>query len=118
MAVIREKLYTRVEKALRTRFTKFDGWYLMDREKNGPDFTFALAFKNRLQKVICVVQSNSPLSPKILDQMQQYEKAASGKDVTFFARIIAIPEDIPIASDLKKKLDKEGIELLRISGIP
>jgi hypothetical protein len=118
MAVPREKLYTRVEKALRTRFTKFDGWYLMDREKNGPDFTLTLQFKNRLQKVICTVNNETPLSPKVLEQMRRYEKEASGKDVIIFSRIIALPEDVPVASDLKKRLDKEGIELLKVPAAP
>jgi len=114
MAVTREKLYTRVEKALRTRFTKFDGWYVVDRQKNGPDFTLALKFKNHLQKVICLVNSDSRLSPAILEQMRRYEKAATGKDVTIFARIIAFPEDTSIASELRKKLEEEGIELLPV----
>jgi hypothetical protein len=118
MTVTREKLYTRVEKALRTRFTKFDGWYLVNREKNGPDFTLTLQFKNRMQKVICTVNNETTLSPKILEQMRRYEKAAAGKDVSIFARIIALPEDVPVAPDLKKRLDKEGIELLRVSSAP
>jgi hypothetical protein len=118
MAVTPEKLYTRVEKALRTRFTRFDGWDLMDREKNGPDFTLTLTFKNHLQKVICMVNRDPQLSPKILDQMRRYEKAAAGKEVIIFARIIALPEDIPVASDLIKRLEKEGIELLRVPGAP
>jgi hypothetical protein len=118
MAFTREKLYTRVERALRTRFTKFDGWYLLDKEKNGPDFTFALAFRNGLQKVICLVNRDLELSPRILVRMQQYEKAAAAKDVTIFARIIALPEGVPVSSELIKRLEKEGIELLRVSAAP
>jgi hypothetical protein len=118
MAASREKLYTRVEKALRTRFTRFDGWYLADREKNGPDFTLTLNFKNRQQKVICMVNVDPVLSPRLLAQMRQFVKAASGKDVSIFARIIALPDDVPVAPELKKRLDKEGIELLRIPAAP
>jgi hypothetical protein len=118
MAVTREKLYSRVEKTLRTRFTKFDGWYLEEKEKNGPDFTFALTFKNRLQKVICMVNRDPEISPRILAQMRQFEKAAAGEDVTIFARIIALPEDVPVSSILRKQLEKESIELLRIPTAP
>jgi hypothetical protein len=118
MAVTREKLYTRVEKALRTRFTRFDGWNLVDREKNGPDFTFTLNFKNRLQKVICMVNRGPELSPQLLVQMRQFEKAAAGKDVTIFARIIALPDDVTVAPELKKRLDKENIELLWVPAAP
>jgi hypothetical protein len=115
MAVTREKLYTRVEKALRTRFTRFDGWNLVDREKNGPDFTLVLEFKNRLQKVICMVNRGPEVSPRVLVQMRQFERSAAGKDVTIFARIIALPDDVPVAPELMKRLDTEGIELLRVS---
>ncbi len=114
MALAREQLYTRVEKALRTRFTKFDGWYLLDKEKDGPDFTFALAHQGGLQKVICQVNRDAELYPKTLVQMRQFTKAASGESVTIFARIIALPEGVPVSPELQKKLEKEGVELLRI----
>jgi hypothetical protein len=118
MVLTREKLYTRVEKALRTRFTRFDGWYLEDRGKEGPDFIFTLAFKNRWQKVICLVNRESELSPGILVKMRQYEKDVAGKDVTIFARIIALSDDVSISADLQKRLEKEGVELLRIPSAP
>jgi hypothetical protein len=118
MAITREKLYTRVEKALRTRFTRFDGWELIDKEKGGPDFTLTLKFKNQLQKVICVVNRDAILSPRLLTQMRQFEKAAAGKDVTIFARIVALSEEVPVAPELKKRLDKEEIELLWVPSIP
>jgi hypothetical protein len=114
MAVTREGLYPRVEKLLRKRFTRFDGWDLMDRTKTGPDFILSLKFKNLMQKVICVVSAESRLSPGVVEQMHRYEKAAAGKDVLIFARIIAVPEDASIAADIRKNLEKEGIELLRI----
>ncbi len=114
MAVTHDQMDAWVEKALRKRFTRFDGWDLADRERKGPDFTFTLRFKNQWQKVICLVNHEAKLSPQLLTRMHEFEKSASGKDVRLFARIIALPDDIPVSPDMKKRLEKEGIELLRI----
>ena len=100
-----------IEKTLRKRFTKFDGWDLLEGEGKGPDLVFEQKFKNKLLKAFCVAGGDE-VTPETLSQVQEYAKALSGKDVEVFAKILAVPERAKVPEPIKKKMRDGKIELL------
>jgi hypothetical protein len=111
MVVKRESLFPQVEKILRKRFTKFDGWELLERKADSPDFVFELKFKKELLRAFCKV-IDTKINDKEIEHIRKYAKDLSGAEVQIFAQILAVPPETRVPELLQKRLRDEHIELL------
>ena len=112
----KEALYVSVEKALRKRFTKFDGWDLLEESqaRGGLDFLFEYRWKKKTLYVLCMIALDTATAGKALELLVGWSPITSSGEVVIFTRILAIPEGGVLSQELEGQLEKHQIEILSV----
>jgi hypothetical protein len=112
----REALYSSVEKALRKRFTKFDGWDLLEESqaRGGLDFLFEYRWKKKTLYVLCMIALDAATAGEALERLIGWSPIISSGEIIIFTRILAIPEEGILSQELEGQLEKYRIEILLI----
>ncbi len=111
-----EALYSSVEKVLRKRFTKFDGWDLLEESqaRGGLDFLFEYRWKKKTLYVLCMIALDTATAGKALELLVGWSPITSSGEVVIFTRILAIPEGRVLSQELEEQLEKHQIEILSV----
>jgi hypothetical protein len=115
----KEALYSSVEKALRKRFTKFDGWDLLEESqaRDGLDFLFEYRWKKKTLYVLCMIALDTATAGEALERLVGWSPITSSGEVLIFTRILAIPEGGILSQEFEGQLEKHGIEILSVGTI-
>lgn len=116
----KEELSADAKKRLQKRFTRFDGWELLEAgetDEDVPDFICTLDIHHKKMKVLCNIVDSPRISRddvlKLTRQARSY-RVGSGE---IFRAILAVPGDVQIADTVKNLIQRNKIELMRLEGI-
>jgi len=116
----KEDIYADAKKKLQKRFTRFDGWELLEggeTGEGGPDFVCTLDIHHKKMKVLCNIVDSPRISKDDVLDLAQQARSIRGSSGELFRTILAVPGDVQIADTVKNLIQRNKIELMRLEGI-
>ncbi len=103
-------------RALRKRFTKFDGWDMEECLADGrwPCLILRNRLKKKIQRVACLICGEPPLTLSVLEALETVASSNLAPEEVVFAKILAAPRGGEPGSEIQGFMDEHGIELLTI----